>query len=49
MTLDQIGQKTGRQDGVADARGGDEQDVHFADPLVLYRGALPLAKKPARA
>ena len=45
MALDQIGKETGRQHGIADARRGDKQDVHFADPNALYPQGHPLAKK----
>src|SRR6516225_1960637 len=36
MAVDQIGKKTGRQHGIADARRGDKQDVHFVEPNALY-------------
>src|SRR5262249_6057576 len=43
MAVDQISEETSRQHGVADARRGNKQDVHFADLGVLYPapGCLP--------
>jgi hypothetical protein len=35
MAVDHVREKTGRQHGIADARRGDKQDVHFADPDAL--------------
>src|SRR6202011_190334 len=48
MALDQVGKETGRQHGIADARRGDKQDVHFADPSALYsrRRRLPRKRSP---
>jgi len=45
MALDQMGEKTGRQHGIADAGRGDKQDTHFADPAGLYPLHRLLAKK----
>src|SRR5271167_1672779 len=45
MALNQIGKKTGRQHGIADARRGDKQDVHFAEPNALYPAPFGLPSK----
>ena len=44
IAIDQVGEKTGRQHGIADARRGDKQDVHLADPADLISRAPRLAK-----
>ena len=44
IAVDQISEEAGRQDGVADARRGDKQNVHIADPRALYPGTPRLAK-----
>ena len=47
IALDQMGQETSRQHGVADTGRGDKQDVHFADPRALYPGSAQLLAKKA--
>src|SRR6202047_2212430 len=48
MAVDQVREQTRRQHGIADARRGDKQDVHFADPSPLYsrRRRLPRKRSP---
>ena len=43
--LDDMGQQTGRQHGIADAGGGHKQDVHIPDLGALIARAAPLAKQ----
>ena len=40
-----MGEKTGRQHGIADAGRGDKQDVHFADPAPYIPRAIGLPSK----
>src|SRR6516164_4658856 len=47
MAVDQIRQKTRRQHGIADARRGDKQDVHCAEPSALYPAPFGLPSNRA--
>jgi hypothetical protein len=49
VALDQVAEQTGRQHGIADARRGNKQDVHFARSGGLISRPPPLAKKAVPA